>query len=313
MAKAEHTILICDDDQDVRIWLKARLKSLGYDTLESVDGESGIQEARARHPDLIILDINMPGIDGFQVCTKLRRDPQTRHIPVIMLTAIHTHVDDRVRGLRLGADDYLPKDVDPDELAARIETVLRRAISSGDVHPLTKLPGNTVVSDELDTRILSRQPFAVAWADLDNFKAFNDRYGFTRGDKMLVETATALREGLAEHGESSDFLGHVSGDDFVVVADIERVYPIAEAAVKLIDERFPLLYDLDDRTRGFIRSVERHGKPKTFSVATISVAIVHSQAQRFLNVLQVAEAASAVKKIAKSSHGSKIIVDRRVH
>lgn len=313
MSPTKQTILICDDEPDVRVWLRMRLKSLGYDVSEAPEGRTGIDTARKDHPDLIILDINMPGMDGFEVCKNLRQHPQTRHIPVIMLTSVHTRVDDRVRGLRLGADDYLPKDVDPTELAARIETVLRRAISSGDVNPLTKLPGNTVISDEIDARILSREPFAVAWADLDNFKAFNDRYGFTRGDKMLVETANALREAMQKHGRESDFLGHVGGDDFVIVADIERVYPIAEDAVHLIDERFPLLYDLDDRTRGFIRSIDRHGQPQTFPIATISVAIVHSQAHRFLNVLQVAEAASEVKKLAKARSGSKIVVDRRVH
>jgi PleD family two-component response regulator len=313
MPQHKHTILICDDDADVRVWLRARIRSLGYAHMEVTNGEDCLETARIEHPDLIILDINMLGIDGFEVCTQLRKNPQSRHIPVIMLTAVHTHVDDRVRGLRLGADDYLPKDVDPDELAARIDTVLRRAVSGGDVNSLTKLPGNTMISDEIDTRILSRDPFAVTWLDLDNFKAFNDRYGFARGDKMLVEAANALREALQKYGDEADFLGHVAGDDFVIVSGIQRAYSVAESAVRYIDERFPLLYDLDDRTRGHMRSIDRHGKPQTFPIATVSVAIVHSQAHRFLNVLQVAEAASDMQKVAKTHVGSKIVVDRRVH
>jgi len=313
MNSSRTMILICDDEPDVRIWLKARLKALGYETLEAKNGTECLEMARHEQPDMLILDINMPGMDGFAVCSELRKQPQTRHIPVVMLTAHHTAVDDRVRGLKIGADDYLPKDVDPDELSARVQTVLRRAVNSGEVNPLTKLPGNAVITDEIDRRIVTRSSFAVAWADLDNFKAFNDRYGFTRGDKMLQETAKALKDALDKYGEGDDFLGHVGGDDFVIVSSIERNYRIAECAVRYVDERFPLLYDLDDRTRGFIRSVDRHGNPQTFPVATISVAIVHSQAQRFLNVLQVAEAASEVKKIAKTRHGSRIVVDRRVH
>jgi len=307
------TVLICDDEPDVRVWVRARLKALGYEVIEAMDGPECIQKARVGNPELIILDISMPGMDGFAVCSELRRHPQTRHVPLVMLTAHRNAVDDRVRGLRLGADDYLPKDVAPEELAARIEGVLRRALTSGDVNPLTRLPGNTVVSDEIDRRILARMPFAIAWADLDNFKAFNDRYGFSRGDKMILETAKVLREAVERYGAHDDFLGHVGGDDFVIISAIERAHPIAEYTIRLFEERIPLLYDLDDRTRGFIRSVDRNGSPQSFPLATISIAIVHSHAYRFLNVLQVAEAASEVKHLAKSRPGSQIVVDRRVH
>jgi len=306
-------ILVCDDEPDVRVWLSARLSALGYESDEAADGRECLAKAGAKVPDLIILDINMPGMDGFATCADLRKNPLTRSIPVVMLTAHHTKLDDRVRGLRLGADDYLPKDVDPAELAARVETVLRRAKGARDLSPLTRLPGNATITDEIDRRLLRREPFAVDWIDLDNFKAFNDRYGFTRGDKMIVQVANALRESLEKCGQEGDFLGHVGGDDFVVVSSIDRASPIAEYAVKLIDERLPLLYDLDDRTGGYIRGVDRHGNPLAFPIATVSVAIVQSQAQRFQNVLQVAQAASETKKLAKAKRGSSVAVDRRVH
>jgi len=309
----KRTILICDDELDVRVWLKARLNGLGYEVAEADGGPECLKRVRRQPPDLIVLDINMPEMDGFATCSELRKSPQTRHIPVVMLTAVRTQLDDRVRGLRLGADDYLPKDIDPEELAARLETVLRRATGVSDINPLTKLPGNAVITDEIDRRLALREPFAVAWADLDNFKAFNDRYGFTRGDKMILETARALSESLDRYRAEDDFLGHVGGDDFVILSAIERASPIAEYAVKLVDERFPLLYDLDDRTRGYIRAVDRSGNPLTFPIATISIAIVCSQAQRFQNVLQVAEAASQTKKIVKAKRGSGVVVDRRVH
>ena len=306
-------ILICDDEPDARVWLKTRIRSFGYEVSLVTNGRECLDLAASEKPALIILDISMPEMDGFQVCAALRSAPQTRFLPVIMLTAHHTKVDDRVRGLRIGADDYLPKDVDPEELRARIESTVRRATTTGDTNPLTHLPGNTVVTDEIDRRILSRDSFSVAWADLDNFKAYNDRYGFHRGDEMIQATADALSEALERYEGKDGFLGHLGGDDFVYISGVDTAFAIGEMAARLIDERFPLLYDLEDRTRGYIRSVDRRGNPQTFPVATISIAIVNSQAQRFQNVLQVAEAASEMKKVAKAEAGSSVVVDRRVH
>jgi PleD family two-component response regulator len=292
--------------------MRTRLTALGYDTVEVTDGDECVAAAAATPIDLIVLDISMRRMDGFEACSQLRRNPRTRHIPVVILTALRTDVDDRVRGLRVGADEYLPKDVAPEELAARIEGVLRRAVGATEISPLTRLPGNAVITDEIDGRIRNRKSFAVAWADVDNFKAFNDRYGFSRGDKMILEAAAILRESVDSFGAGEDFLGHVGGDDFVVVSSIERSTRIAENAVQLVDKRFPLLYDLDDRARGYIRSVDRNGNGITFPLAGMSIAIVLSRAQRFQNVLQLAEVASETKKQAKSRQGSGIVVDRRV-
>jgi PleD family two-component response regulator len=307
------TILICDDEPDVRVWLRLRLTGFGYNVLEATDGAECIAKATTQEFGLIVLDIRLPDMDGFTVCSRLRAHSATRHVPVVILTAHHTSLDDRVRGLRLGADDYLPKDVDPAELQARLETVIRRAQIGIDVNSLTRLPGNAVVTDEINHRLDQRVPFAVAWIDLDNFKAFNDRYGFSRGDEMINETAKALRESLNVHGTEDDFLGHVGGDDFVIVADVDRVETIAAEIIEIVDDWFPKLYDDDDRERGYIRSVDRQGNLQTFPIATVSVAVVISQVQRFSNVLEVAEAAGEVKKLAKARQGSEVVVDRRVH
>ena len=306
-------ILICDDEPDARVWMKARVRSFGYEVIEASNGIECLEKVAEEQPDLIVLDINMPEMDGFQVCGELRKAPQTRFLPVIMLTAHHTQVNDRVHGLKLGADDYLPKDVDPAEFQARVEATLRRAMTAGDINPVTRLPGNPVITEEIDRKIIGREKFAVAWADLDNFKAYNDRYGFTRGDEMIRGTAEALQEALNRFEKDHGFLGHLGGDDFVYISHIDNALAIGEAAARIIDDRFPLLYDLEDRTRGYIRSVDRQGNPQTFPIATISIAIVNSAAQRFQNVLQVAEAAGEMKKVAKQQAGSSVVVDRRVH
>lgn len=306
-------VLICDDEPEVRLLLRTRLVSLGYEVIEAKDGQDCVATAVSTPVHIIVLDVSMPGMDGFAVCSQLRKSPRTRHIPVLFLTALRTGLDDRVKGLRIGADEYLSKDVDPEELAARIEAVLRRTAGATEVNPLTRLPGNAVISEEIDSRIGKREPFAVAWADLDNFKAFNDRYGFARGDRMILDTAEILRESLDRHGHPEDFLGHVGGDDFVIVSSVDRSVQIAEHAAEIFRARIPSLYDLEDRARGYIRAVDRNGKESRYPIAGISIAVVQSSGQRFQNVLQVAEAASEMKRRAKADPGSGVVVDRRLH
>lgn len=310
---AQIRVLICDDEPDARFLLRSRLASLGYDVLEASDGDECAKTAANDPVDIIILDVSMPRVDGFSACTELRRNPRTRHIPIVFLTALRTSRDDRVKGLRLGADEYLVKDVDPEELAARLEAVLRRTVGAVETNPLTHLPGNAVVTEEIESRIQKREPFAVAWADLDNFSAFNDRYGFSRGDKLIVETAAILRESLKLFGKGEDFLGHLGGDDFVVVSTAERSTAMAEYAVRLGRERLPLLYDLDDRSRGYVRTLDRNGKQLEYPITNISVAIIQSRGQRFQNILQVADAANEMKRRAKMNPGSRVVIDRRVH
>ncbi|HQE62057.1 MAG TPA: response regulator [Candidatus Latescibacteria bacterium] len=310
---AQIRVLVCDDEPDARFLLRSRLVSLGYDVLEASDGDECVKIAASDPVDIIILDVSMPRVDGFSACSELRRNPRTRHIPIVFLTALRTSRDDRLKGLRLGADEYLVKDVDPEELAARLEAVLRRTVGAVETNPLTHLPGNAVVTEEIESRIRKREPFAVAWADLDNFSAFNDRYGFARGDKLIVETATILLESLKLFGSEEDFLGHLGGDDFVVVSTVERSAMMAEHAVKLGRERLPLLYDLDDRSRGYVRTLDRNGKQLQYPITNISVAIVQSRGQRFQNILQVADAANEMKRRAKMNPGSGVVIDRRVH
>jgi PleD family two-component response regulator len=304
-------ILICDDEADMRVWLRARLQSFGHEVLVAENGNEALTCAQAELPDLLILDLNMAGIDGFAVCSELRSCPQTRHIPIIMLTSQRTTVDDRVRGLRLGADDYLLKDVAPEELDARIISALRRGAMAGELSPLTRLPGNSVITDVITARLAHGQPFGLAWGDIDNFKAFNDHYGFARGDEMILLTARIMREVAQEQEGESPFIGHVGGDDFVILSNPDNILEIGEDVIQRVDERFPDLYDAQERALGCIQSVDRKGNPETFPIASISIAVVLSTTRPFENVLDVMQVCAEMKKVAKSREGSQIVVDRR--
>src|SRR5918992_507980 len=178
------TILIADDDSDIRRFVEINLRLEGFETLSASDGEEAYKMAIEEGPDLVLMDVMMPGIDGFELCQRLRTDPRTATASVIMLTAKSLSAD-KVVGLTAGADDYMIKPFDPLELVARVKSTLRRAREMREVNPLTGLPGNAIITQELQRRVETTEPFALMHVDLNNFKAFNDYYGFARGDTVL--------------------------------------------------------------------------------------------------------------------------------
>src|SRR6266536_1623088 len=182
------TVLVVDDDPDVSRFVEVNLRSAGYDVTVAVDGVEAIERALEIRPDLILLDVMMPGLDGFEVAQRLRRDPRTSSSSIIMLTAKALSAD-KVLGLSSGADDYIIKPFDPVELLARVKGTLRRAREMRALSPLTGFPGNIRIQDEIQRRVAEEMPFALLYADLDYFKAYNDFYGFVRGDRAIQTLA----------------------------------------------------------------------------------------------------------------------------
>src|SRR3989344_7154516 len=180
-------ILIIDDDPDILDVLTLALSEY-YEILAANNGEEGLKLAQSKAPDLVITDYKMPVMDGRQFCQTLKKDILLQHIPVIMLTG-KGEVKDKVGGIDAGADDYVVKPFEPEELLARIKMILRRTERSLDANPLTHLPGNVSIMDEIQQRITQSRVFAVCYADLDNFKSYNDKYGFERGDEVIRQTA----------------------------------------------------------------------------------------------------------------------------
>jgi PleD family two-component response regulator len=210
------TILVVDDDPDIARFVEVNLRSVGYDVSVAGDGEEALVKAEELHPDLVLLDVMMPRVDGFEVAQRLRRNPRTANTNIIMLTA-KALSSDKVLGLTSGADDYIIKPFDPIELLARVKTTLRRAKDMKALSPLTGLPGNIRIQEEIQRKVDDEIPFAVLYCDLDNFKAYNDHYGFARGDRVIVAAARILQEVVEDMARVEGFVGHVGGDDFVVV------------------------------------------------------------------------------------------------
>jgi diguanylate cyclase (GGDEF)-like protein len=295
-------VLIADDDADIRAFLDVTLSLAGYDVLEASDGIEALDVARRHTPDLILLDVMMPRMDGLEALEKLRADARTSHIPVVLLTA-RVQREDTLGGLEAGADDYVTKPFDGDVLIARIRSALRRADQQRSLNPLTGLPGNERILSELSVRLARGATFALLYVDLDQFKPFNDHYGFLRGDDAIRAVADLLREVARDLGDSETFVGHVGGDDFVVILAPEQAETIAAAICQRFDRLAPTLYDPADRMVGSIEVPDRRGVPQRYPLVSLSIGIATTERRDFAHQGEVVTVATEMKRYAKS-HGA---------
>ncbi|HEX9682370.1 MAG TPA: response regulator [Acidimicrobiales bacterium] len=303
-------VLIVDDDRDIARLIEITLQSEGFDTVVAQNGDDAMQMAKEWQPDAVLLDVMMPGIDGVEVCKQLRSHPATSATSILMLTA-KTLPSDRVVGLTAGADDYIAKPFDSEELVARLRTALRRSSHLRGISPLTGLPGNFEIARAIDVLLDSGQEFAVLHADLDDFKAFNDYYGFIQGDEAIVVAAEALASVLADHQGEIGFLGHVGGDDFVMVVDAHLATTIADAAIAAFSAKAPSLYQPEDQLNGWIEVEDRAGTTHRYRLLSMSIGIATAEQRSFSSAGEAAAVAVEMKKLAKAAGGSAWRIDRR--
>jgi diguanylate cyclase (GGDEF)-like protein len=304
------SILVVDDDPDVARFVEVNLRSAGYDVNVASNGEEALERAADLRPDLVLLDVMMPKLDGFEVAQRLRRDPRTSASSIIMLTA-KALSSDKVLGLSSGADDYIIKPFDPVELLARVKGTLRRAREMRALSPLTGLPGNIRIQEEIRRRVSENQPFALLYADLDHFKAYNDHYGFVRGDRAIQSLARLVTETVHDVVGPEGFVGHVGGDDFVVIVGPTLATDVAHTLCQRFDEQVLHLYDSDDAVRGGIHVKDRQGQPSRFPLLTLSIGIASTQIRDFGHYAEAVSVATEMKQYAKRESGSSFAVDRR--
>lgn len=308
---ARHRILIADDDPDIVQFVRVNLELEGFEVTTAENGKDAIEKVLADPPDVCLLDVMMPVMDGMSTLKVLRGHPAVANTSIIMLTA-RALTEDRVEGLELGADDYITKPFDLTELTARIKAVLRRSQAMRDVSPLTGLPGNFRITTTIDDRInTATEPFAIAWVDLDNFKAFNDHYGFMRGDQVIKFTAHVMLEALAELNDIDAFVGHIGGDDFVGVLQADDAEQFCKTVTRLFDEGILDFYDTADALRGSVEVVDRRGERNSFPIVSISLGVVTNLYRAINSQWEASAVAVEMKEFAKRQHGSSYEIDRR--
>jgi len=305
-------ILVVDDDVDIARFIEVNLNLEGFDVLLAHDGATALALIQEYKPALAVVDWMMPQLDGLELTRRLRADPMTASMPVILLTA-RGQTADKVIGLRSGADDYLVKPFDTLELVARVRSTLRRNQENREDSPLTGLPGNTRILREITARARARSDLAVSHVDIDRFNPVNDVYGFQRGDEFIIALARALHRAVVEVGLPPAFLGHIGGDDFLLVCTPEQLKELTTKAILEFQAAADALYDPVDAERGYIEVVSRTGEVQRPYLVTLSigVAVATPVGGIFTDPREIISVATEMKKVAKKHNGNYVAVDRR--
>jgi diguanylate cyclase (GGDEF)-like protein len=303
------TILVVEDDPIIGRMLRATLEAEGFNAIVAQSGEDGVASALREVPQLLLLDIMLPGIDGFAVVERLRTNVKTAHIPVMMLSARHDTAD-KVRAFDIEVDDYLTKPFNSDELLARIRTQLRH-VRDNLLSPLTGLPSGLRIERAIVQSLETSCQWSILYLDLDHFKAYNDVYGFIRGNDLIRLFARIAAETVRQCGNDDDFVGHIGGDDFVIITTPDRVDAICRAMLKRWDCESLAQYSPEDAARGALVATDRQNHPQVYSLVSASVGVVTNQHRPVTSLEEVSRIAAEVKHKAKSLPGSSYYIDQR--
>ncbi len=302
-------MLCADDSPGMRGMLRDVLSAAGHEVVLVPDGPTALESIRQRQPELLILDLVMPGISGLDVCRVLKSRSNTSRIPILMLTG-QGEVEHKVAGFEAGADDYLAKPFDPRELRSRVVALLRLVRREGDRNPTSGLPGGTTIEEEIQRRNAVGLPFAICYIDLDHFKSFADSFGFSVANTVIRELGDGLREVVEVVAGDGAFVGHIGGDDFVVVCAPEAAEPVARGVGERLRWVVARAIGAEAVAKGRYSGFDRDGQPREFPVATLSVAVLLVDPPLSTPASEIGAVAADVKRKAKERGAGTIVVQR---
>lgn len=308
--KTNTRILIAEDEPHLREVLRFQLESGGYEVVEAVDGQDALVQATRFQPDLVLLDVMMPQFDGYEVCRRMRTSFTTRHIPIILLTAKTTQ-SDKIAGLEGGANDYVTKPWERRELMLRVKNVLEWSRQQRSASPLTGLPGNLSIDEEIKRRLTTEIPFALIQIDVDYFKSFNDHYGYARGDQAIKTVAGILLEASTRHGGDHNFVGHIGGDDFLIITNTDVAEDLAQDVIDQFNQKVGELYDATDRECGYVEVRNRLHQLDRFPLMSLTLALVSTDRMPVSHLAQLIDIAQELKAHGKGIPGSVVVGERR--
>lgn len=303
-------ILVIDAGDGLNASAIPLLEASGF-TATLAEGPAMVQALiQETPPHCIIVPHGLRGsASGMPLAQELKHDTIYGHLPLLMTLPASELPAIDWQSLRV--DEFLIAPFNPTEFIARVQICLARAQRDLNANPLTGLPGNIAIIREAEARLGRGDAFAVAYLDLDHFKPFNDKYGFLRGDEVLRMTARVVVNAARATRSEHSFVGHIGGDDFVLIAPSELIEGACDEIVRNFDLLIPNFYDEEDRILGSIHSIDRQGNTTTFSMMTCSIAVIDTAAHTVKHVADISARAAQVKKYAKSLKGSKTCFDRR--
>ena len=292
MGKAR--LLVVEDDVDIGNMLKIYFSGMDFDVDVAVRGADAPEKTKQVLPHLIVLDIMLPDIDGYEVCRTLRTNMRTSHIPVIFLTQKDER-SDKLQGLELGADDYITKPFDIEELKLRVQGAIRRSERESLTDPRSGRPAGRLIEEQL-RRIIREKGWALLDAGVKNFEPFKDVYGFVAGDDVMRFTSMLIGEVVDELGDTSDFIGHAGGDNFIIITTEEKASAIKSRLKDRFDREVQTHYNFIDRQQGFMQSPAANGATAKVPFMTMSVGVVSPNKYSFADIREITELSAEARR-----------------
>jgi PleD family two-component response regulator len=299
MGKAR--LLVVEDDIDIGNMLKIYFNGMDFDVDVAVRGSEALEKTKQVLPQLIVLDIMLPDIDGYEVCRNLRTNMRTSHIPVIFLTQ-RDERSDKLQGLELGADDYITKPFDIEELKLRVQGAIKRSERESLTDPRSGRPAGRLIEDQL-RRIIREKGWALLDTGINHFDPFKNVYGFVAGDDVLRFTSMLIGEVVDEVGTTSDFIGHAGGDNFIIITTEEKAEPMKARLKERFDNEVLTHYNFMDRQQGFIQSPASGETIVKAPFMTMSVGIVASSKHSFADIREITELSAEARRQDTASGG----------
>ena len=287
-------LLIVEDDFDISNMLRLFFSGLQYEVDVAPRGSSALEKTRQNLPHLIILDIMLPDIDGFEVCRILRTHMRTSHVPIIFLTQKDERRD-KLQGLELGADDYITKPFDIEELKLRVQRAITRAEQQSLTDPRSGLPAGRLIEEQL-RRIIREGGWALIDTRINHFEAFKEVYGFVASDDVLRFTAMLVNEVVNQAGTLNDFIGHTGWDNFIVITTQEAAENIRQTLKKRFSEEVQTHYNFLDRQQGYIVTTAETGEQSRHPLMTLAVGVVTPAQYQFADIREITERATEARR-----------------
>ncbi len=291
---AKTRLLIVEDDIDIANMLKIYFSGMAFDVDVAHRGSDALEKTKHVLPQLIVLDIMLPDIDGYEVCRNLRTSTRTSHIPVIFLTQKDER-SDRLQGLELGADDYITKPFDIEELKLRVQGAIRRSERESLTDPRSGLPAGRLIEEQL-RRIIREKDWALLDMRVNHLEPFKDVYGFVAGDDVLRFTAMLVGEVVDELGTGDDFIGHAGSDNFIVITNSEAAPAIKQRVKDRFATEVQTHYNFMDRLQGYMPASKANGVAEKVPFMTMSVGIISPARQSFADIREITELAAEARR-----------------
>jgi len=294
-------LLVVEDDIDIGNMLKIYFSGMEFDVDVAVRGSDALEKTKQVLPNLIVLDIMLPDIDGYEVCRNLRTNMRTSHIPVIFLTQKDER-SDKLQGLELGADDYITKPFDIEELKLRVQGAIKRSERESLTDPRSGRPAGRLIEDQL-RRIIREKGWALLDAKVNNFEPFKDVYGFVTGDDVLRFTSILIGEVVDELGSTTDFIGHAGGDNFIIITSEEKSASIKARIKQRFNSEVQSHYNFMDRQQGFMQAPAADGTMSNVPFMTMSVGVVSPSTHSFADIREITELAAEARRQDSAAGG----------